>query len=78
MHSSVYAVLSKGAKKRSALEYHVFARFRCNGSGVRIAITLSERTAQKVGNWASEYADDVWYKLKPRNPDTKSYRKKKR
>jgi hypothetical protein len=74
MHSSVYATL----KKTNGLEFHVFAKFRCNNIGVRIAVVLTEKAAQRIGNWANEEADDVWYKAVPRKPTTKPYRKKKR
>lgn len=58
----------------SRLEYHVFAKFPCNAGGVRVAVTLSERTAQKVGNRVATFADEVWYKLKVREPQTKPHR----
>lgn len=58
----------------SALEYHVYAKFPCNNIGVRVAVTLSERTAQKVGGAMSEFADEVWYKIKARASSTKPHR----
>jgi len=63
---------------KSKLEYHLFARFSSNGGGVRIGVFLSERKAQQIGNAMHEFADDVWYRIKPRRPDTKPYRKPKR
>jgi len=78
MHSSVYTALKTRRKQRSRLEYHVFARFPCNASGVRIAVVLSERTARAIGGWAAEYASEVSYRIKPRDPKTKHYSKPRR
>jgi len=60
---------------KTRLEYHLYAVFPSNGGTVRIGVFLSERTARDIGNAIFEFADEVYYKVKPRRPDTKPYRK---
>lgn len=60
---------------KSKLEYHLFARFPSNAGAVRIGVFLSERAVQKLGGEMHEFADEIFYKIKVRRPDTKPYRK---
>lgn len=62
---------------KSRIEYHVFAEFTDSYCGKRIAITLSEKQAKKVGDMiaASGLVNAVWYRLKERRPDTKPWRR---
>jgi len=62
---------------KGKLEYHLFAKFPSNAGAVRIGVFLSERSVQKIGGAIHEYADDVFYRIKVRRPDTKPYRKPK-
>ena len=62
----------------SKLEYHLYARFMPNDSGVRIGVFFSERKVQQIGSKIHEFAEDVWYRVKSRRPDTKPYRKPNR
>ena len=62
---------------KSKLEYHLFARFPSNAGAVRVGVFLSERKVREIGSEIFEFADEVFYKLKARRPDTKPYRKPK-
>ena len=57
------------------LEYHLFARFPSNGGAVRIAVTFSERAAQRLGNELWPWVDEIYYRIKARHPNTKPYRR---
>lgn len=63
---------------KSNLEYHLFAQFPSNSCAVRIGVFLSERTCQRIGDAMHEFADDVYYKIEARDPNTKPYRKPRR
>jgi len=63
---------------KSNLEYRLYAQFPSNSVPVRIGVFLSERACQKLGDAMHEFADDVYYKIEARNPNTKPYRKPKR
>lgn len=60
---------------RGKLEYHLFARFPSNNGAVRIGVFFTERSAQKIGGEIFEFADEIFYRIKVRRPDTKPYRK---
>ncbi len=59
---------------KSRLEYHLFARFAPNVSGVRVAVTLSERKVQELGNALFSFAEEVWYRIRPRSANARPYR----
>ncbi len=62
---------------KGKLEYHLFARFPSNSGAVRIGVFFTERSVQKIGGEIFEFADEVFYRIKVRRPDTRPYRKPK-
>lgn len=62
---------------KGKLEYHLFAKFPSNAGAVRVGVFLSERKCQQIGGEIGEFADEMFYRIKARRPDTKAYRKPK-
>lgn len=64
----------KRSTRKSPLEYHLFARFSPHSSAVRIGVMFSERAIRRLGSELSTFANEIFYKIKARNPSTKPYR----